>query len=44
MRIIVIIRMRIIRKRIGRTRGEEKEKRVIETYIEYNAMVIVILI
>jgi len=36
--------MRIIRKRMRRTGGEEKEKRVIETYIEYNTMVIVILI
>jgi len=44
MRIMVIIRVGIIRKRIGRTRGEEKEKRVIETYIEYNVMVIVVLI
>jgi len=44
MRIIVIIRMGIIRKGIRRTRGEEKEKRVIETYMEYNAMVIAILI
>jgi len=44
MRIIMIIRMRIIRKRMRRTRREEKEKRVIETYIEYNAMVIVVLI
>jgi len=44
MRIIVVIRIGIIRKGIRRTRGEEKEKRVIETYMEYNAMVIVILI
>jgi len=44
MRIIVIIRMRIVRKGMRRTRGEEKEKRVIETYIEYNAIVIIVLI
>jgi len=40
----MIIRMGMIRKRMRRTRGEEKEKRVIETYIEYNTMVIVVLI
>jgi len=44
MRMIVMIRMGIIRKRMRGTRGEEKEKRVIETYIEYNTMVIVVLI
>jgi len=44
MRVIMIIRMGIMRKRMRRTRGEEKEKRVIEIYMEYNAMVIVILI
>jgi len=44
MGIMVIIRMGIIRKGMRRTRGEEKEKRVMETYMEYNAMVIVILI
>jgi len=44
MRIIVMIRMGMIRKGMRRTRGEEKEKGVIETYIEYNTMVIIILI
>jgi len=44
MRIIVIIGMRMIGKGMIRTRGEEKEKRVVETYIEYNAMVIIVLI
>jgi len=36
--------MGVIRKRMRRTGGEEKEKRVIGTYIEYNTMVIIVLI
>jgi len=44
MRIIAMIRMSMIRKRMRRTRGEEKEKRVIGIYIEYNAMVMIVLI
>jgi len=36
--------MGMMRKGMRRTRGEEKEKRVIETYIEYNAVVIIVLI
>jgi len=40
----MIIRMGIIRKGLRRIGGEEKEKRVIGTYIEYNTMVIVVLI
>jgi len=44
MRIIVIIGVGIMRKGIRRTGGEEKERRVIGTYIEYNAMVITVLI
>jgi len=44
MRVIVIIRVRMMRKGIRRTRREEKEKRVIGTYIEYNVIVITVLI
>jgi len=39
-----MIRMGIIRKRMRRTGREEKEKRMIGTYIEYNTMVIMVII
>lgn len=42
--IIMILRIGMIRKRIGGTEGEEQEKRVMRTYIEYNVIVIIVLI
>lgn len=40
----VLMRIGMMRKGIRRTRGEEKEKRVMGTYIEYNVIVMMVLI